>query len=157
MQFRLSLLPKNTVFLGKLSLCQFFTDLESDSGVPGTLKPCIPYERGCKISIFTKSDFLMDFRSALDPKMTPRGLRNAPSGLRWAPLWGKRRYQKAFQKVVQFRKARSELWTTPPPETERGATCFACSQEGNPFLEAWGEGKFTGYRLCRRPPQAWTI
>ena len=54
----------------------------------------------------------------------------------------KRRHKKAFQKVVHFRKARGELSTTPPPGTERGATCFACSQEGNPFLEAWGEGKF---------------
>ena len=60
------------VFWGKLFQSQFLTDLRSDSGVPGTSKPWIPYGRGCKISFFAISDFLMVFRSALDPEMTPK-------------------------------------------------------------------------------------
>ena len=90
--------PHMQVFWGKLFQSQFVTDLRSDSGVSGTSTPCIPYEKGCKISIFTISYSFMVFRSALDPKRLPNGSEMLPGGRPRAPLLGKRHTEKLTKK-----------------------------------------------------------
>ncbi len=64
----------------------FLDDFWSDSGVSGTPKTSIWFERGSKNKFFTEVGILMTLGSILEVNLEAKGITLGPLGRTWAPI-----------------------------------------------------------------------